>query len=310
MSKQPRVKQAVFFFLIMLCLTPFVNAPIALLLGFAMVNTIGNPYPVESNKAVKWLLKAAIIGLGFGMNFYSAVKAGKDGFIFTVATIILVLACGWLIGKLLKLDFKTTYLVSSGTAICGGSAIAAVAPIIQAEPKQISVALGTVFILNAIALLIFPSIGHYFELSQYQFGIWSAVAIHDTSSVVGAAAAYGAEALETATVIKLGRALWIIPLSVITVFFYRKNSNKILIPYFILFFIFAMLISTFFPAGQPLYEVIVLIAKKALVVTLFLIGSGLSFAIIKSTGLKTLFLGVLLWLIISATSLFAIISLY
>ena len=310
MSAPPPLQKIVFFTLLALCLTPLVNAPLALVLGFAMVNTLGNPFQAESNKAVKWLLKAAIIGLGFGMNFYSAIKAGKDGLFFTVATIILVLSLGWLIGKLLKLNPKTSYLVSSGTAICGGSAIAAVAPIIDADPKQISVALGAVFILNAIALLIFPYIGHYFELTQYQFGLWSAIAIHDTSSVVGAASAYGAEALQTATTIKLGRALWIIPLSIITMFIYRKNKNKINIPYFIGLFIIAMIISTFFPVAQPIYDVIVIVARKALVVTLFLIGSGLSMEVIKSTGVKTLLQGLSLWIIISAASLITIISFY
>lgn len=306
----PNFKKIVFFVLLAVTLLPFVNAPIALVIGVVMANTIGNPFKELSARAVKWLLQIAIVGLGFGMNFYSAVNAGKEGLVFTVATIILVLSVGWMLGKMLKIDGKTSYLVSSGTAICGGSAIAAVAPIIAADSKQISVALGTVFILNAVALLIFPYIGHYFELSQYQFGLWSAIAIHDTSSVVGAASAYGAEALQTATTIKLGRALWIIPLSLLTVYLGKKNGAKIKWPYFIGFFVLAMILATMFPAYEPIYSGIVFIAKKALIVTLFLIGSGLSLQVIKSVGSKTFLQGLLLWIIISTISLVTIISLY
>jgi len=304
------LKKIVFFIITALCLFPFVTAPIALVMGIVLANTIGNPFDVASGNIVKWLLKFAIVGLGFGMNFYSAVQAGKDGLIFTVATIALVLTLGWLLGRFLKIDPKTSYLVSSGTAICGGSAIAAVAPIVGADSKQISVALGTVFILNAAALLIFPFIGHYFELSQYQFGLWSAIAIHDTSSVVGAAAAYGSQALETATTIKLGRALWIIPLSILTVYLNKNNKNKINIPYFIGLFILAMLVNTLFPQYEKVYSLVVIIAKKALVVTLFLIGSGLSIRIIRSVGVKTFLQGLLLWIVISTVSLFVIISIY
>ncbi len=282
----------------------------ALILGFAMVNVMGNPYKEYSSKAVKWLLKASIVGLGFGMNFYSAINAGKDSLILTVSTIVLVLALGYVIGRMLNIEQKTSYLVSSGTAICGGSAIAAVSPIIDVDPKQISVALGTVFILNAVALLIFPVIGHYFELSQYQFGLWSAIAIHDTSSVVGAASAYGEEALKIATTVKLGRALWIIPLSIFTILINKKGKKGIDIPYFIGFFILTMLISTFVPQFKSLYDIIVAISKQALVVTLFLIGAGLSFAVIKSTGAKTFIQGLSLWIIISIVSLATIMYFY
>ena len=303
-------KKIVFFVLLAVTLLPFVNAPIALVIGVVMANTIGNPFRDFSARAVKWLLQISIVGLGFGMNFYSAIDAGKEGLVFTIATIILVLSVGWLLGKMLRIDPKTSYLVSSGTAICGGSAIAAVAPIIGADSKQISVALGTVFILNAVALLLFPYIGHYFVLTQYQFGLWSAIAIHDTSSVVGAASAYGAEALQTATTIKLGRALWIIPLSLLTVYLGKKKDAKIKWPYFIGLFVIAMIVATLFPAYAPVYSWIVILAKKALVVTLFLIGSGLSFQVIKSVGRKTFIQGLLLWIIISTVSLATILYLY
>ena len=310
MTLSPLIQKIIFIVLLLVCTLPFINAPIALILGFAVVNLVGNPYKTYSSKAVKWLLKASIVGLGFGMNFYSAINAGKDSLILTISTIILVLALGYIIGRLLNIEQKTSYLVASGTAICGGSAIAAVSPIIDADPKQISVALGTVFILNAVALLIFPIIGHYFNLTQYQFGLWSAIAIHDTSSVVGAASAYGEEALRIATTVKLGRALWIIPLSIFTILINKKGKKGIDIPYFIGFFILAMLISTFLPQLGSIYNVIVAISKQALVVTLFLIGAGLSFAVIKSTGAKTFIQGLSLWIIISTVSLITILYFY
>ena len=296
-------KKIGFFIALALCFIPFVDGPIALLLGFATVNLIGNPFAEKNGKAINWLLRGAIIGLGFGMNFYSAAAAGRDGFLFTVATIVVVLIAGYFLGKLLKVDSVTAYLVSAGTAICGGSAIAAVAPVVNAQAKQISVSLAVVFLLNAVALLLFPLIGHYFELSQHQFGLWCAIAIHDTSSVVGAASAYGNEALETATTVKLARALWIIPLSLITLVFNRNNNAKLKFPYFILFFILSMLISTYFPEFDSAYDIIVLIAKKALVIALFLVGCGLKIEVIKSVGGRTLLLGLALWLLISVLSL-------
>ena len=303
-------KKPIFFILLALCLTPFINAPLALAMGIALAVFIGNPYATQSSKAVKWLLKAAIVGLGFGMNFYSAVKAGKDGLLFTIGTVVLVLVAGYLLGRLLKVDPKTSYLISSGTAICGGSAIAAVAPVAGADQKQISVALGTIFTLNALALLLFPAVGHLAGLSQYQFGLWSAIAIHDTSSVVGAASAYGTEAMQVATTVKLGRALWIIPLSLFTAVVMKSGKNKIAIPYFIFLFIAAMLVATMLPQFGEAYTVITFMAKKALVVTLFLIGTGLSLETIRSVGAKVFLQGTLLWVIISAVSLATIIIAY
>lgn len=310
MTVNQNLKKVIFFILLLACLTPWVAAPLALLLGFALAVTVGNPYESKSSATVKWLLKAAIVGLGFGMNFYSAVEAGKEGMLFTIATILLVLGIGYILGKLLKNDSKTSYLISSGTAICGGSAIAAVAPITGASNKQISVALGTVFILNAVALLLFPFIGHAFNLTQYQFGLWSAIAIHDTSSVVGAASAYGNEALQVATTVKLGRALWIIPLSLVTVALYRSNKSKVVIPYFIFLFILAMIVSTTFPQYNEVYSVITAVAKKALTVTLFLIGTGLSIDTIKSVGVKVFIQGIFLWIFISVVSLITILLIY
>lgn len=310
MKLDPITRKIIFFILLILAFLPWIDAPTALVMGFFFSLFIGNPFQHRSSKSVGWLLKASIVGLGFGMNFFSAVKAGQTGLVLTIATIGLVLGLGWAIGKLLKIEAKTSYLVSSGTAICGGSAIAAIAPIIKANSKQISVSLATVFVLNAVALIVFPLIGSLLELSQYQFGLWSAIAIHDTSSVVGSASKYGAEALEVATTIKLGRALWIIPLSLLTVLFNRSKETKISIPYFIAFFILTMLFSTFFPKFQEAYEILAWIAKRTLVVTLFLIGAGLTMESIRSVGPKTFVLGFVLWLCISIISLLVIMKFY
>ena len=216
---------------------------------------------------------------------------------------------GLLVGKLFKINRNTRLLIASGTAICGGSAIAAVSPIIDAKEDEISISLGTVFILNSLALLIFPFVGHYFNLSQQQFGLWSAIAIHDTSSVVGTASQYGSEALKIATTVKLERALWIIPLSIVVAIFYRGQKNKIKIPWFILLFVVAMLINTFLPVLHSITPVIVLIARKGLTITLLLIGAGLSRKAIKNVGAMPLLLGILLWVFISVGSIAAIMNL-
>lgn len=313
MNINKNIQKLIFFLFAIFSLMPIVDAPAALILGVVLAIVIGNPYPKESGKIAKLLLKLAIVGLGFGMNLNSAIEAGKDGLLFTISTIVFVLVFGWFLGKLLKVDSKTSYLVSSGTAICGGSAIAAVAGTIDANEKQISVALGTVFILNSVALLIFPAIGHWLDLSQQQFGIWSAIAIHDTSSVVGAAHKYGEEALELATVIKLGRALWIIPLALFTVYIQKGSAKKVKMPYFIGFFILAMLIYTFTPKNDFInqsFAQIVFLSKRALVLTLFFIGAGLSLDTIKSVGPKTFLQGVILWIAISVIVLLVVMKLY
>lgn len=296
-------RQTLFIISLALCLTPIIDPPLALLLGFILAQTIGHPFLHLNRKATNLLLKTSVVGLGFGMNLHHAIEAGKDGLIFTICSIGLTMLAGWLIGKLLKIDKKTSYLLSSGTAICGGSAIAAVAPIVQADDKQISVALGTIFILNSVALLIFPVIGHWLNLTQHQFGLWCAIAIHDTSSVVGAAAKYGQEALQIATTVKLERALWIIPLSFLTVFFVKGKNTKITIPYFIGLFIVAMCLSTYLPDFKDQYSLILAIAKKGLTVTLFLIGAGLSLDTIKIVGIQPLLQGILLWIFISVMSI-------
>lgn len=302
------IQKTIFFLLLLASLTPWISAPIALVFGIVFALLIGNPYEKQAAKAVKKSLKIAIIGLGFGMNFYSAINAGKDGILLTITTIILVLTLGFFVGRLLKMSRKTSCLVSSGTAICGGSAIAAVAPVLKSSEEETSVALATIFVLNAIALFVFPIIGHALELTQHEFGLWSAVAIHDTSSVVGAASQYGEEALEVATTVKLGRALWIIPLALFISIIHRNKESKIKIPYFILLFIAAMLISTFVPQLSSVYEWIAYLSKRLLVATLFLIGTGISLKTIQTVGFKSLGLGIILWITVSIVSLTIILS--
>lgn len=249
------------------------------------------------------------MGLGFGMNIQDAMQAGKQGILFTVISILGTLILGALLGWMLKVEKKTSYLVSSGTAICGGSAIAAVAPVIQAEERSMSVALGIVFILNSIALFIFPFLGHQLGLTQHQFGLWCAIAIHDTSSVVGAASKYGAEALQIATTVKLMRALWIIPLALVSAFVFKNKSKKITIPWFIGGYVLAMLAYTYIGLVHEYGHYVVDIAKKGLTVTLFLIGAGLSRKVLQSVGVKPFIQGILVWIAISVTALWAVMHL-
>jgi uncharacterized integral membrane protein (TIGR00698 family) len=303
------IRKGIFILALLACLFPGVTPPIALLLGLVLAQVIEHPFPALSHKATNWLLKISVVGLGFGMNVFSAVQAGREGILFTIASITLVFTVGALAGKYMKVDKKTSFLISAGTAICGGSAIAALSPVIKAEEKQISVALGAVFILNSIALFIFPVIGHHLHLSQNQFGLWCAIAIHDTSSVVGAASHYGAQALQVATTVKLARALWIIPVAFITAFAFKTGSKNVKIPYFIGLFILAMLVNTYAPFIKPVVPFITTLAKVGLTVTLFLIGSGLSFKVLKSVGVIPLVQAVMLWVLISGVSLWAITSL-
>ena len=303
----PLVNKIVFVLFLVLCTTPIIDPPFALLIGFIFAQLFNHPYKSYNSKVTQWLLKFSVVGLGFGMNFHHAIQAGKEGIMLTVFSIASTFLVAWLIGKWLKVDGKTSYLMATGTAICGGSAIAAVAPIIKADEKQMSVSLGTVFILNSVALFIFPVIGHLLNLSQHQFGIWAAIAIHDTSSVVGAAAKYGQEALQVATTVKLERALWIIPLSIITAVIYKSDNSRIKIPYFIGFFIVAMIISTYFADFQKTYDIVVVFGRKGLTLTLFLIGSGLSLNSIKSVGIKPLLQAVMIWVFISLLSIAVIL---
>ena len=288
-----------------LCFFPVVSPPIALFLGIIFVNIFGQVF--NADKIIKIVLQVSIVGLGFGINLKQALQAGSEGFLFTVFSITLIVVLGIVLGYIFRIDKIITQLISFGTAICGGSAIAAIAPILKADGKQTSVSLGIIFLLNALALFIFPEIGQYFHLSQNQFGIWSAIAIHDTSSVVGAASKYGHEALQTATTVKLARALWIIPISFMLSFL-NKSGGKVKIPYFIGFFILAILVNSYFPAIKEVTDYVVDFSKSSLKVALFLIGTGLSFQNFKNIGIKPLLLGIILWVVISVISLFAVLE--
>lgn len=290
----------------------WVTPPVALFLGLAFALTCGQAHPKFNKKTSKYLLQYSVVGLGFGMNLDSALASGKEGMEFTVISVIGTLVIGWFIGrKLFKIDRNTSYLISSGTAICGGSAIAAVGPVLKAKDSEMSVALGTIFILNAIALFIFPLIGHALNMSQHEFGTWAAIAIHDTSSVVGAGAAYdkyfpgtGDLALQTATTIKLTRALWIIPLAFATSFIFKSKGQKISIPWFIFFFILALIVNTYFMTGIPeVGNAINGIARKTLTITMFFIGASLSRDVLKAVGVRPLVQGILLWVVISLSTL-------
>ena len=300
------LRTALFFAALIFCVTPWASPPIALALGLALALTIGNPFAGRTSKATKLLLQASVVGLGFGMNLQKVLEAGRTGILFTIATIAGTLALGYAAGRAMRVERTTSHLISSGTAICGGSAIAAVGPVVGATDEEMSVSLGTVFILNSIALFIFPAIGHALQLTQQQFGVWSAIAIHDTSSVVGASARYGAEALQIATTIKLTRALWIVPLTLGTALVFKRKAARIAIPWFILWFVVASVVRTYVPAPAALWETLVHIARIGLTMTLFLIGAGLSRKSIAAVGARPLLLGVFLWIVISAVGLWAV----
>ena len=286
----------------------WVTPPVALFLGLAFALTFGQAYPKFNKKASKYLLQYSVVGLGFGMNLQASLQSGKEGMAFTVISVVGTMLIGWFIGrKLMKVDRNTSYLISSGTAICGGSAIAAVGPVVKAKDAEMSVALGTIFILTAIALFIFPAIGHALGMTQQDFGTWAAIAIHDTSSVVGAGQAYGEEALQIATTIKLTRALWIIPLALVSSVIFKSKGQRISIPWFIFFFVLAMVFNTYIlepsATGQAIGHFVNGIARKSLTVTLFFIGASLSLDVLKTVGVKPLIQGILLWIVISLSTL-------
>ncbi|MFH6971148.1 YeiH family protein [Flavobacterium petrolei] len=303
------MQQLIFVVLLLFCTTIFVSPPIALVLGLIVANLFGHPFLELNHKATNYLLQFSVVGLGFGMNVHSAVSAGKEGFLFTIISIVSTLILGTFLGKWFKTDKKTSHLISCGTAICGGSAIAAIAPVIKSNEKQTSVALGVIFILNSVALFLFPAVGHWLDLTQKEFGLWCAIAIHDTSSVVGAASKFGPEALQIATTVKLARALWIIPVALITAFIFKNKSGKIKIPYFIGLFILAMIANTYLPQMESIGPHLVSVSKIGLTITLFLIGAGLNKNVLKSVGLKPLAQGVLLWTFIAIATLISIIYL-
>lgn len=300
-------RKIVYILLLVFCFLPMVTPPVALFVGLAFALICGEAYPKFNKKSSKMLLQFSVVGLGFGMNLHQALASGKDGMMFTIVSVAGTVLIGSFLAWRLKVEKKTGYLISSGTAICGGSAIAAVGPVIKADDGQMSVSLGTIFILNAIALFLFPVLGHIFGLTQHQFGLWAAIAIHDTSSVVGAGAAYGEEALKVATTVKLTRALWIIPMVFVTSFIFKSKSEKVYLPWFIFFFILAMIANTFLPIPAFLTQGIVWVARKGLTLTLFFIGASLSREVLRRVGIRPLIQGVLLWIIISVTSLLYIL---
>ena len=291
-------------------LSPFASAATALLCGVVIAIICGNPYMHSTENAAKTLLALSIVGLGAGMNLITVGHAGLTGFAITFVSISLTLLLCLGIGRLVKSDKKTSILISVGTAICGGSAIAAVAPVLKAKPHNISVALGTVFILNAVALFLFPTVGHYFDLTQQQFGLWSALAIHDTSSVVGTSLQYGPEALQEAVTVKLARALWIVPLTLGFGFWYRgektADTRAAKRPWFILGFIIMAALVTWIPELQTIGHTIEAIARRCLVVTLYLIGVNLTLETLKSVGVRPFLQGIASWLIVSITALCAV----
>lgn len=299
------VSKVVFLLLLLISASSFVSPPVALAVGLAFGLFFSHPYGPESRKLSKFLLQASVVGLGFGMNLHEVVRAGRSGFVYTVLGISFAMLAGRALGALLGVKKIPAFLISTGTAICGGSAIAAVGPLTHASDEEMAVSLGTVFVLNSVALLIFPTIGAALKLTQSQFGLWAALAIHDTSSVVGAAAKYGVAALAVATTVKLARALWIVPLALATAVA-RHAKAKIPWPWFIALFCLAAVCNTYVPQGAHALGFVVKLAKIGLTATLFLIGSGISVATVKQVGHRPLLLGILLWVLVSVGSLWLI----
>lgn len=292
----------IFFIGLILAATGLLSPPLALVAGLIYGFLFEHPFHVESRRLSKFLLQASVIGLGFGMDLRQVLQAGRSGFVYTAGSITVALLLGWGFGKLLHVKQGTSFLISTGTAICGGSAIAAISPITNASEEEIGVSLGTVFILNSVALLTFPLIGATLHLSQTQFGLWSALAIHDTSSVVGATAKFGVLALAVGTTVKLARALWIVPLSIGTAIA-RKSKTRIQWPWFILFFCLAAVANTYFSPLHPVYSTLRRLGIVGLTVTLFLIGTGLSQKTVREVGVRPMLQGILLWIVVAVSSL-------
>lgn len=288
------------------CCWPTVSAPMALVAGITFGIVIGNPWGTVTSAWSRRLLQMSVVGLGFGMNLPELFKTGREAFLYTAISISFTMIAGYLLGRFFKTPARTSTLISFGTAICGGSAIAAMAPVIKAEAEETGVALATVFTLNSIALLLFPPMGHLLGMGERQFGLWSALAIHDTSSVVGATAAYGGLALAIGTTVKLTRALWIMPAALIAAWL-TKSEGKVTFPLFIIGFIAAATSRTMLPQFGQLWHPLNSIAKQSLVVTLFLIGSGLTREVLGRTGIRPLAQGITLWILVSVSSGIAII---
>jgi len=312
----PTLAKIIFVLGLALSFTGLLSPPIALTVGILFGLSFPHPYINESRGIARTLLQSSVVALGFGMNLHEVLKAGRSGFIHTALGISFALFLGLAFGKLLRVRGNSSFLITAGTAICGGSAIAAIGPILQADEEEMAVSLGTIFILNSIALLIFPPIGNALHLSQPQFGLWAALAIHDTSSVVGAATKYGPQALVIGTTVKLARALWIVPLALATAAIKRGRSRnaatggtsnlRVPLPWFIAFFVLAAVVNTYLPALAHLSNWLFTLGRLGLTATLFLIGSGISRATLREVGWRPLLLGVVLWLGVGLTSLYFI----
>jgi uncharacterized integral membrane protein (TIGR00698 family) len=305
LSVMPALAKILFFLALVLSFTGLLSPPVALTIGILFGLSFTHPYAAAARTSARILLQVCVVALGFGMNLHEVLKAGRSGFIYTALGISFALLAGLAFGKLLRVRGNSSFLITAGTAICGGSAIAAIGPILHADDEEMSVSLGTVFILNSVALLIFPPIGGALHLSQSQFGLWAALAIHDTSSVVGAAAKYGPEALVIGTTVKLARALWIVPLALATAAL-KHSKSKIQFPWFILFFCFAAVLNTYLPAISPFSHSIFTLGRLGLTATLFLIGTGISRATLKEVGWRPMLQGVLLWAMVGIASLYFI----
>lgn len=286
------------------CLFPFFSAPLALFLGILLAFLYKGEDVIKTGKLTKYLLQASIVCMGFSMSVHEVIQTGKTGFMITIVSVTITMLAGIIIGRLFKVEKNTTLLISGGTAICGGSAIAAIAPILDAKNNQISFSLAVIFVLNAIALFIFPAIGHLLQMDQTHFGYWAAIAIHDTSSVVGACSAYGEQALQVGTTVKLTRTLWIIPLALCIAFFNKNNASKINIPWFILLFVVAIIIGNYIPGMEETNLHLGWLGKKGMMISLFFIGTSINMNEVKKTGLNTFALGILLWAIIAVLSYF------
>ncbi len=294
-----------FFAGLIISASGFISPPIALTAGIIFGLSVAHPLPADSKDLSRFLLQASVVALGFGMNLHEVIKAGRSGFIYTALGISFALVVGLGLGKLLQVCGNSSFLITTGTAICGGSAIAAVGPIIQADEQEMAIALGTVFILNSVALLVFPPIGWALHLTEPQFGLWAALAIHDTSSVVGAASKYGASALVVGTTVKLARALWIVPLALVTAAV-KRSKSRVKLPWFILFFCLAAVVNTYVPTASHFTKLFFTLGRFGLTATLFLIGTSISRTALKEVGWRPLAQGILLWLVVALTSLYFI----
>ncbi|MGB8661450.1 MAG: putative sulfate exporter family transporter, partial [Candidatus Acidiferrum sp.] len=299
------LSKSIFFLALVLSFTGILSPPVALTIGIIFGLSFAHPYAAATRTSARILLQVCVVALGFGMNLHAVLKAGRSGFVYTAMGLSFAILMGLALGRILRVRGNSSFLITAGTAICGGSAIAAIGPILHADDEEMAVSLGTVFILNSVALLLFPPIGGLLHLSQSQFGLWAALAIHDTSSVVGAAAKYGQEALIVGTTVKLARALWILPLALATAAV-KHSKTRIKLPWFILFFCLAAILNTYVPAITYISHTVFAIGRLGLTATLFLIGTGISRATLKEVGWRPMLQGILLWLAVGVTSLYFI----